>query len=157
MPIRRAGGDTERAARAAGFRRITRPPRYPQADWPAARLGVTLRPGAAGLRKGRVVFVDPNVLRSGTADSDRAAQHAQAGAAHLVGAQLPAGMFGDLSAAHTFHQTLTEAHAQHIETSRAHRETLARIRRQAHQAADGFTTMEQHNTAAMGAVGREPR
>lgn len=103
-----------------------------------------------------MVLVDPDILRSGATDSTRAAGYARAGADRLAESPLPAGMFGDLSAARSFHRTLTEARAQHVETSRSHRSALTGIGRRARRAADGFTDMERQNAAAVGAVGREP-
>ena len=95
------------------------------------------------------MFVDTGMLHSGATDSHRAGEHAHNGANHLAGAPLTAGMFGDFAAAEAFHETVTLAHAHHLDTVRTHQQILSGVGQQARHVAFAFTAMENHNAKAL--------
>jgi Protein of unknown function (DUF2563) len=98
------------------------------------------------------MFVDTELLHSGGNQSHRAGGHAQDGADHLARGPLASGMFGDFAAADSFHEAVTTAHAQHVKSLQAHRETLTSVGKKAHVAAKGFKDMDSHNAAELRAV-----
>lgn len=98
------------------------------------------------------MFVDTGLLHSGATESFRAGEHAQGGARHLLRAALPAAMFGDFAAAEVFHDAVSSAHAQHVQTLQAHQEALGALGAKAHQAAAAFTDMDECNASTLRAV-----
>lgn len=98
------------------------------------------------------MFVDPELLHSGGDQSHRAGGHAQDGADHLARGPLESGMFGDFTAADSFHRAVTAAHAQHVKNLQGHQETLTSVGSKAHTAANGFITMDQNNASELRAV-----
>jgi len=98
------------------------------------------------------MFVDTELLHSGGNQSHRAGGHAQEGADHLAEGTVASGMFGDFTAADTFHNAVTAAHGQHVKNLRGHGETLTGVGTKAHHAANGFTNMDRHNAAEMQAL-----
>jgi hypothetical protein len=98
------------------------------------------------------MFVDTELLHSGGNQSHRAGGHAQEGADHLAQGTVASGMFGDFDAANAFHSAVTAAHGQHVKTLQGHSETLTGVGTKAHQAANGFTDMDNHNATEMRAL-----
>ncbi|BBZ50399.1 DUF2563 family protein [Mycobacterium heidelbergense] len=98
------------------------------------------------------MFVDIDLLHSGARESHRAGEHAQEGVEQLARGPLLPGMFGGFSAAETFHDAVSAAHAQHVKGLRGHRETLTELGRKGHYAANGFADMDDRNAAEMRAV-----
>jgi hypothetical protein len=98
------------------------------------------------------MFVDTGLLHSGGNQSHRAGGHAQEAADQLSRGPLLSGMFGEFPAAEAFHGAVSAAHTEHVGTLRTHQETLTAIGGKAHQAAAGFTDMEERNAAKLRAV-----
>jgi hypothetical protein len=98
------------------------------------------------------MFVDADLLHSGANESHRAGWHAQDGADQLSRGPLLSGMFGDFTAAETFHDAVSSARAAHVKGLQARQETLSELGRKAHYAADGFTDMDDRNAAELRAV-----
>ncbi|SOX54528.1 DUF2563 domain-containing protein [Mycobacterium ahvazicum] len=98
------------------------------------------------------MFVDMGLLHSGGNQTHRAGGHAQDAASRLSRGPVMSGMFGDFPAADQFHEAVSVAHGNHVKSLQSHRETLTSIGGKAHQAAAGFTEMEEHNTAEVRAV-----
>jgi hypothetical protein len=98
------------------------------------------------------MIVDTGLLHSGGDQSHRAGGYAQEGANRLSQAPLLSGMFGEFSAAETFHDAVSAAHGQHVRTLRVHQEALTAVGGKAHRAAAGFTDMEERNSAKLRAV-----
>ncbi|OSC39528.1 DUF2563 family protein [Mycobacterium decipiens] len=98
------------------------------------------------------MFVSTGLLRAGASESHRAGGHAQDGADQLSRGPLLSGMFGDFAAAETFHDAVGSTHTQHVRSLQAHQEALTALGGKAHYAATGFTDMDNHNAANLGAV-----
>lgn len=98
------------------------------------------------------MFVDPELLHSGANESHRAGGQARDGADHLARGPLISGMFGDFAAADAFHEAVSSAHAQHVETLQAHQETLTEVGTKAHYAAREFVSMDERNASELRAV-----
>src|ERR1700744_1604761 len=92
------------------------------------------------------MFVDTAKLHAGAAGSDRAREHAQAGANHLSVARPVAGMFGDFADADDFCTALSAAHADHVQSLQNHQETLNDVGARAHHAGYAFTAMDERGT-----------
>lgn len=93
------------------------------------------------------MFVDTELLRSGAAESRRAAEHAHRATGHLSRAALPERMFGDFAAAAAFHEATGSAHAHHLRILDGNKHTLAAVGDNAQLAVAGFTAMDQNNAA----------
>ncbi len=93
--------------------------------------------------------VDIAQLHSGAAQSYRASEHAQDGANHLSAAAPIAGMFGSFADAEAFHDAVSSAHAQHVETLRNHQQSLNDIGTKAHHVAYTFSAMDDNNAKVM--------
>lgn len=98
------------------------------------------------------MFVDTRLLHSGSSQSRHAGDHARDAADQLSRAPLQSGMFGEFSAAETFHGAVNEAHRWHVRTLHAHQEALSAIGGKADRAAAGFTDMEVRNASKLRAV-----
>jgi Protein of unknown function (DUF2563) len=98
------------------------------------------------------MFVDTALLHSGANESHRASWYADEGANHLARKPPVASMFGDFTAAHSFHEAVSAAHAHHARILHAHREALSAVGGSAQQAAAEFTEMDERNTAKLRAV-----
>lgn len=98
------------------------------------------------------MFVDPELLHSGAKESHRAGGQARDGADHLARGPLMSGIFGDFAAADAFHEAVTSAHSQHVETLQAHQEVLTTVGTKAHYAAREFVAMDEHNASELRAV-----
>lgn len=92
------------------------------------------------------------MLRSRTAETRGASEHAHAGAAGLNQTAVAPGIFGGFGAADVFHSALSTAHTEHITTLPGHRQTLTDVGDKADRAAREFTAMDQHNAAQLRAV-----
>lgn len=117
-------------------------------------IGLVGRNAAAvgAARKGDTMFVDPGLLRQGASESHRAGGHARDGADHLARGPLAPGMFGDFAAAEAFHEALSAAHAEHVQSLQTHHETLADVGTKAHYAAGEFTAMDECGAEQLRAV-----
>lgn len=93
------------------------------------------------------MFVDIAMLHSGANESDCASRYADEGAKHLSRTSPVSGIFGDFTAADSFHEAISAAHTHHTKALRAHRENLSTIGSKAHQAAAEFTDMDEYNSA----------
>lgn len=98
------------------------------------------------------MFVDTDLLHAGGNQSHQAGGHVQEGTDHLSAGPLGAGMFGDFAAAEQFHGAVTSAHARHVKDLLTHQETLTDVGRRAHNAANGFTDMDEANAGKLRAV-----
>jgi hypothetical protein len=95
------------------------------------------------------MFVDTGWLHSGANHSHRAAGYAQDGADQLSRGPLSSGMFGNFAAADVYHEAVSSAHAWHVRRLQAHYQMLTAVGDKAHQAAAGFTEMDEHNAAKL--------
>ncbi|GFG75288.1 DUF2563 family protein [Mycobacterium botniense] len=91
------------------------------------------------------MFVNPVSLHIGAGASERAGDHAGAGADRLSLAGVVGGMFGDFDAAHDFHQVLRAAKDHHTQRLHKHHDNLTGIAATARSIAAAFTEMDRHN------------
>lgn len=99
-----------------------------------------------------MMFVDAVLLRSGGNETQQASDHAHQAAEHLSGAGLLPRMFGDFSAAESFHEATGSVQIHHARLLLRHREILGKVSRGAVAAAAQFTDMEVNNAASLRAV-----
>ena len=98
------------------------------------------------------MFVDIGLLHSGGNQSHRAGGVARDGADQLSRGPLPSGMFGGFPAAEAFHEAVGAAQVKHVRMLQGHQEALTAIGGKAHQAAAGFTDMDETGAAKLRAV-----
>jgi Protein of unknown function (DUF2563) len=95
------------------------------------------------------MWVEPDVLKDGADVSHNAGKIALSGADALSHASIPAGMFGDFEAAHSFHSKLTAGHQSYVQAMRANHQTLTDVGDKAHTAATSFEDTEAQNRTAV--------
>ncbi|BBY59109.1 DUF2563 family protein [Mycolicibacterium sarraceniae] len=93
--------------------------------------------------------VDVEEMRSGANRSYNAASFAMEGADQLSRSNVGAGIFGDFSAAESFHGALSEAHSNHIQRRRQHETHLGVLGDKGHKTASVFVEMEERNAEAL--------
>ena len=96
--------------------------------------------------------VDVEEMRSGANRSYNAASFAMEGADQLSRSQVGAGIFGDFSAAESFHSALSDAHSNHVQRLRDHENRLGVIGDRGHKTASVFIEMEERNAEALRSV-----
>ena len=99
------------------------------------------------------MHVNTDGLRTGGNTTYTAADHTYEGAGTLSRAGVPAGIFGDFDAAHSFHETVSTAHQKHVTLINNHSDRLSIIGDKAHSAAADFHDMEKRNESVLKAVG----
>jgi hypothetical protein len=96
--------------------------------------------------------VESDVLEYGADVSRNAGQIVGSGANALAQAPIPAGIFGDFDAAHTFHSTFAAGHQTHVQAMRGNHRTLTDVGDRAHETAVSFAGTEARNRAAIDVV-----
>lgn len=96
--------------------------------------------------------VEPDVLKDGANISRDAGNIARNGADALAQASIPAGMFGDFDAAHSFHSAVTAGHQSHVRAMRGNHRTLTDVADKVHNAATSFEKTEADNKAEIDTV-----
>lgn len=99
-----------------------------------------------------MMFVDAGLLHSGGDESRQAGDHAHRAAGHLSRAELSPGMFGDFTAAESFHEATGSVQVHHARLLLLHRDVLHNISLGAAVTAAGFADMDENNAANMRAV-----
>jgi len=98
------------------------------------------------------VQVDVEEMRSGANRSYNAAWLALEGADQLARARVGSSIFGDFTAAESFHTAVSQAHSNHVQQLRDHESRLGVLGDKAHKTASVFIEMEERNTQALRAV-----
>ncbi|MDX1883506.1 DUF2563 family protein [Mycolicibacterium sp. 120270] len=96
--------------------------------------------------------VEPDVLKDGAGVSRNAGQIVNDGADALAQAVIPAGIFGDFEAAHSFHGRLSAGHRSQVQAMRGNHRTLTDVGDKAYRAALSFEHTEADNRARIDAV-----
>mgnify|MGYP000219801212 CR=1 FL=1 len=98
------------------------------------------------------MHVNADGLRSGANTSFSAADHAYEGASSLGRVGFGSSIFGEIPAATSFHEAVSNAQQRNVRMIDSHSQRLSSVGDKAHQAAADFSDMEAQNKARLDAV-----
>lgn len=103
------------------------------------------------------MIVDTDLLRMGADFAESAGAIARSGGASLTATQIPAGVFGDLVEAETFHRLLSHAQTTHANNMTSYHATFARLAEKGVFAATRFTHEDEGSAASIRDAGFDAR